>query len=97
MTMSRSQIGIELATFHQMLIFKAGIVFVLRSPPENQFHDGMDSHKDSIPGNRCQGSFSKLMYRVGNLSPAMGARNQVGIWLSYRPASLCSLATQFQT
>jgi hypothetical protein len=26
----------------------------------------------------------------------MGARNQVGIWLSYRLASLC-LATQFQT
>ncbi len=34
---------------------------------------------------------------VGNFSPAMGARNQVGIGLSYRPASLCSLATQFQT
>jgi hypothetical protein len=32
---------------------------------------------------------------VGNFSPAMGARNQVGIGLSYRPASLCSLATQF--
>jgi hypothetical protein len=29
---------------------------------------------------------------VGNLSPAMGARNQVGIELSYRPAS--SLAIQ---
>jgi hypothetical protein len=27
----------------------------------------------------------------------MGARNQVGIGLPYRPASLCSLATQFQT
>jgi hypothetical protein len=27
----------------------------------------------------------------------MGARNQVGIGLSYRPASLCSLATQFET
>ena len=25
----------------------------------------------------------------------MGARDQVGIGLSYRPASLCSLATQF--
>jgi hypothetical protein len=37
------------------------------------------------------------VYSVGNLSPAMGARNQVGIGLSYRPASLCSLATQFQT
>ncbi len=34
---------------------------------------------------------------VGNLSPAMGARNQVSIGLSYRPASRCSLATQFQT
>jgi hypothetical protein len=31
------------------------------------------------------------------LSPSMGAKNQVVIWLSYRPASLCSLATQFQT
>jgi hypothetical protein len=27
----------------------------------------------------------------------MGARNQVGKRLSYLPASLCSLATQFQT
>jgi hypothetical protein len=27
----------------------------------------------------------------------MGARNQVGIGLSYRPAILCSLATRFQT
>jgi hypothetical protein len=27
----------------------------------------------------------------------MGARNQVGIGLSYRPTSLRSLATQFQT
>ncbi len=34
---------------------------------------------------------------VDNLSPATGARNQVGIGSSYRPASLCSLATQFQT
>jgi hypothetical protein len=34
---------------------------------------------------------------VGKLSPAMVARNQVGIGLSYRPASLCSLATQFQS
>ncbi len=35
--------------------------------------------------------------RFSNLRPAIGARNQVGIGLSYRPASLCSLATQFQT
>ncbi len=34
---------------------------------------------------------------VGNFSPAMGARNQVGIGLSYLPVSLCSLVTQFQT
>jgi hypothetical protein len=27
----------------------------------------------------------------------MGVRNQVGIGLSYRPAGLCSLATQFRT
>jgi hypothetical protein len=32
---------------------------------------------------------------VGNFSPAMGARNQVGIGLSYRPAGLCTLDTQF--
>jgi hypothetical protein len=32
---------------------------------------------------------------AGNFS-CLGARNQVGLWLSYRPASLCSLATQFQ-
>ncbi len=38
-----------------------------------------------------------LSYRDGNLSPDMGARNQVGIGLSHRPASLRSLATQFQT
>jgi hypothetical protein len=40
---------------------------------------------------------SLLLNCVGNFSPAMGARNQVGIGWSYRPASLCSLATQFQT
>jgi len=34
---------------------------------------------------------------VGNLSSAMGARNQVGIGLSYRPTIICSFATQFQT
>jgi hypothetical protein len=27
----------------------------------------------------------------------MGARNRVGIVISYRPASLCSLASRFQT
>jgi hypothetical protein len=34
---------------------------------------------------------------VGNLSPAMGARNQVGLGLTYQLAKLRSLATQFQT
>jgi hypothetical protein len=34
---------------------------------------------------------------VDNLSPAMGAGNQVRLGLSYRPASLCSSAAQFQT
>jgi hypothetical protein len=38
-----------------------------------------------------------ILVSVGNLSPAMGARNKAGIGLSYRPASLSSLATQFQT
>ncbi len=37
------------------------------------------------------------VFSVGNFSPAMGTRNQVGIGLSYGPASMCSLATQFQT
>jgi hypothetical protein len=36
-------------------------------------------------------------FSVGNLSSAIGARNEAGIGLSYRPASLCSLATQFLT
>ncbi len=33
----------------------------------------------------------------GEVSPAMGARNQIGIGLLYRPASLCILAIKFQT
>ncbi len=37
------------------------------------------------------------MAKGANLSSAMGARIHVGIRLSYRPASLCSLAAQFQT
>ncbi len=41
--------------------------------------------------------FEKEVFSDGNLSPAMGARNQEGIGLSCRPASLCSLATHFQT
>jgi hypothetical protein len=44
----------------------------------------------------CKVRFSEQLC-AGNLSPAMGARNQVGIGLSYRPASLCSMASQFQT
>jgi hypothetical protein len=38
-----------------------------------------------------------LNFSAGKYSPTMGARNQVGIGLSYWPASLCSLAIQFQT
>jgi hypothetical protein len=52
------------------------------------------------PRNPFQGIDSASLCSLccaGNLRPAMGARNQVGIGLSYRPASLCSLATQFQT
>ncbi len=54
---------------------------LLRSP-------GIDS-KESIP--------PAYVTCVGNLSPAKGIRNQVGIGLPNRPASLFSLATQFQT
>ncbi len=51
-------------------------------------------------GRRDAGLFVEERRReccVGNFSPAMGARNQVGIGKSYRPVSLYSLATQFQT
>ncbi len=44
---------------HKMLIFKAVIRFVLGSylpPPENEFHGGIDSHKESILWNRFLGS-----------------------------------------
>ncbi len=49
-----------------MLIFKAGTNFVLGStlpPLENQFHDGTDSHKESILWNQCLG-FLKV-YKFG--------------------------------
>ncbi len=36
--------------------------------------------------------FAHGISRVRNLRPTIGARNRVGIWLLYRPASLCSLA-----
>ncbi len=42
---------------HKMLILKAGIDFILVTPPpfstENQFRDGIDSHKESILWNQC--------------------------------------------
>jgi hypothetical protein len=38
-----------------------------------------------------------VIIRDGNLGPAMGNRNQEVMGLSYRPASLCSLATQCQS
>ncbi len=44
---------IESAMSHKMLILKAGIDFVLGSSPppsENQFNNGIDSHKEPIPG-----------------------------------------------
>ncbi len=44
---------------------------------------------------KSEGAARKIKNKV-LLHPAMGARN-LGIGLSYRPASLCSLATQFQT
>jgi hypothetical protein len=40
------------------------IDFVLGSPPpppENQFHDGIDSHKESILWNRCLGSLKQVL------------------------------------
>jgi hypothetical protein len=51
---------------HKMLIFKAGIDFRLGfylSPPENQFHDGDDFHKESILWNRCLGSLKLQKFR----------------------------------
>ncbi len=45
-------------------------------------------------GLRCGDSANENI--VGYFSSALGARNLEGIGLSYRPASLCSLATQFQ-
>ncbi len=43
------------AMSHEMLIFKAGIDFVLGSSPpfENQIHGRIDPHKGSILWNRC--------------------------------------------
>jgi hypothetical protein len=43
------------------------------------------------------GSINSGTERVLNFSPVMGARNQGGIGLSYRHASLRSLTSQFQT
>jgi hypothetical protein len=55
MKLSKNQAGIELAMFHQMLIFETRIDFVLRSPsalpPPLQigFSQGIHS-EESIPG-----------------------------------------------
>ncbi len=38
---------------------------------------------------------TRIECRVGNLSPAMGTRNQGDIGLSHRPASLYSLASGY--
>ncbi len=43
--------GIQSAMSHKMLSFKAGIDFLLGSslpPSQNQFYNGIDSHKESI-------------------------------------------------
>ncbi len=56
------------------------------------------SRKEGMGQNSSQApAVSLVTIEFCNLSPAMGARNQLGIGLSYRPASLCSSATQFQT
>jgi hypothetical protein len=56
----------------------------------------MFEHRNSGENRRKRSENSKLSHACVPLSPAMGARNQVGIGLSYRPASLFSLATLFQ-
>jgi hypothetical protein len=56
--------GIDSAMTHKMLIFKAGIDFGLGSSPshypKNQFHDRIDSHKESILWNQCPGVLKSL-------------------------------------
>ncbi len=55
---------------HKMVIFKAGIDFVL-GPPKNQFNDGIDSHKESILRfcgiDACWGP-SKFSFKIRALS-----------------------------
>ncbi len=66
------------------LLSRARIFKLLRSPR-------IDSKEPIPPG---------CVACVGNLSPTMGAWNQIGIGgigLLYRPACLCSFSTQFQT
>jgi hypothetical protein len=52
--------GIESTMYHKMLIFKARIDFVWSSlpPPENQFHDGIDSPMELILWSQCLGSLT---------------------------------------
>ncbi len=59
-------------------------------------HNQSSPEKGRVQASQTTVTPPEVEYCVGNLSPAMGARNQVGIGLSYRPASLYSLAT-FQT
>ncbi len=67
-----------------------------RSQPGGPVHQPCLSYRptrlhslaESIPRNRFLGSINVYKY---------GLWKQVSIGLSYRPASLCSLATQFQT
>ncbi len=59
--------------------------------------EGVGMPKMRIPPGKILGTPLVRPTCVGNLSPVMAARNQVGIGMSYWPVSLCSLATQFQT
>jgi hypothetical protein len=48
---------------HIKLIFKAGIDLILGfclPPPEKQFHDGIDSYKESILWTRCLGARQEM-------------------------------------
>jgi hypothetical protein len=58
---------IELANSHKLLIFSAGINFLLgfspSPPPENQFPDGFDSQNESTLWNWCLGSLK--VYNFG--------------------------------
>jgi hypothetical protein len=45
-----------------------------------------------VGGRGCNCVHEKVIYSAGIFKQSMGARNRVGIWLSYRAARLHSLA-----